>query len=96
MSFVTYTLYCIEDDGTTTSISTQDTALEDITDGARVTESVNFDYAYELRTGAATVASFRPNRTAYRGWAIRSGRMEGDYIHALDDRYDHDVDELAL
>jgi hypothetical protein len=38
------------------------------------------------------VACFAEGRIGYREWALRSGRLE--YIHSIDDRYDHDVDEL--
>jgi len=38
------------------------------------------------------VASFAEGRICYREWACRSGR-QGD-IHSIDDRHDHDVDEL--
>ena len=38
------------------------------------------------------VASFAEGRIGYREWARRNGRL-GD-IHSIDDRYDHDVDEL--
>jgi hypothetical protein len=31
-------------------------------------------------------------RIGYRDWARRNGRLYG--IHSLDDRYDHDIDEL--
>ncbi len=31
-------------------------------------------------------------RIGYREWARRNGRLEE--IHSLEDRYDHDVDEL--
>jgi len=31
-------------------------------------------------------------RMGYREWAHRNGRLEE--IHGLEDRYDHDVDEL--
>jgi len=41
---------------------------------------------------AGRVASFVGGRVGYREWARRNGRL-GD-IHSLDDRYDHDVDEL--
>jgi hypothetical protein len=89
-----YTLYRVNDDGSRTTVSTHDTAYDGIVAGAHITEYVDFDYSYELQTSGATVTSFRPNRVAYREWAIRSGRMAGDYIHSLDDKYDHDVDEL--
>jgi hypothetical protein len=38
------------------------------------------------------VASFAEGRIGYREWARRSGRLE--HIHSMDDRYDHDIDEL--
>jgi hypothetical protein len=38
--------------------------------------------------------ALRPGRIGYREWARRSGRL-GD-IHSIDDRYDHDVDELMV
>ena len=38
------------------------------------------------------VASFAEGRMVYREWARRSGRLED--IHSIDDRYDHDIDEL--
>jgi hypothetical protein len=54
------------------------------------------DFAYALYAGdpsngssTTRVASFRLGRIGYREWARRRG-----YIHSVDDRYDHDVDEL--
>jgi hypothetical protein len=88
-----YTLYKVNDDGTRTGVSKHDTAYEGIVEGGRITEYVDFDYSYELRNGRTTITSFRPNRVACREWAMRSGRLAGEYIHSLDDRYDHDVDE---
>ena len=38
------------------------------------------------------VATFAEGRKGYREWALSNGRL-GD-IHSIDDRYDHDVDEL--
>jgi hypothetical protein len=38
------------------------------------------------------VATFAEGRIGYREWARRSGHLE--YIHSIDDRYDHDIDEL--
>jgi hypothetical protein len=40
------------------------------------------------------VAFFAEERTGYREWARRNGRL-GD-IHSVDDRYLHDVDELMV
>jgi hypothetical protein len=39
-------------------------------------------------------ASFAEGRTGYREWARRNGRLAD--IHSIDDRYDHDVDELLV
>jgi hypothetical protein len=41
---------------------------------------------------ALRVASFVEGGIGYRDWARRDGRPEE--IHSIDDRYDHDVDEL--
>jgi hypothetical protein len=87
-----HTLYRVEDDGSRTEVSRYGTAYEGIVAGAHITEHVDFDYSYELHNGGSVVTAFRANRVAYREWAIRSGRLAGDYIHSLDDKYDHDVD----
>jgi hypothetical protein len=47
---------------------------------------------YGLYADGVKVASVAEGRIGYREWARRNGRL-GD-IHSLDDRYDHDVDEL--
>jgi hypothetical protein len=50
-------------------------------------------YAGDPLNGSSTrMASFREGRIGYREWALRSEHLE--YIHSLDDRYDHDIDEL--
>ena len=41
---------------------------------------------------AGTVASFVKGGIGYREWARRNGRLAD--IHSIDDRYDHDIDEL--
>jgi hypothetical protein len=38
------------------------------------------------------VTTFAEGWIGYLEWARRSGRL--DEIHSIDDRYDHDVDEL--
>ena len=50
------------------------------------------DFGYGLYAVGVKVASFAEGRIGFREWARRNGRL-GD-IHSLDDRYDHDVDEL--
>jgi hypothetical protein len=44
------------------------------------------------RFAAGTVASFVKGGIGYREWARRNGRLAD--IHSIDDRYDHDIDEL--
>ena len=38
------------------------------------------------------MGSFADGRLGYREWARRNGRLAD--IHSLEDRYDHDIDEL--
>jgi hypothetical protein len=55
-------------------------------------EVEDFEFSYGLYADGVTVALFAEGRMGYREWARRSGRLE--CIHSVDDRYDHDVDEL--
>jgi hypothetical protein len=57
----------------------------------------NFDFGYCLYAGDPSngspmtqVTSFREGRIGYRLWATRTGRISP----SVEDRYDHDVDEL--
>jgi hypothetical protein len=52
---------------------------------------VDFDFSYSLYTAdmVARVARFAEGRVSYREWTRRRG-----YIHRIDDRLDHDIDEL--
>ncbi len=53
----------------------------------------DFDFAYSLYADdGCKVATFREGRSGYREWARRSRRLY--YIHSVDDKYDHDVDQL--
>jgi hypothetical protein len=47
---------------------------------------------YGLYADGVRVACFAEGRMGHREWARRNGRL-GD-IHSIDDRYDHDIDEL--
>jgi hypothetical protein len=47
---------------------------------------------YGLQPICVGVASFAEGRIRYREWARRNGRLAD--IHSLDDRLDHDIDEL--
>jgi hypothetical protein len=46
----------------------------------------------DFNVGYGLYASFGEGRVGYRKWARRNGRLAD--IHSLDDRLDHDVDEL--
>jgi hypothetical protein len=88
-----YGLYRIEDDASTTLVSEHADFLTGIAAGGYAVEVEDFDYAYFLQSiDGVRVAKFREGRIGYRLWAVRSGRLAGDYIHSLDDKYDHDVD----
>jgi hypothetical protein len=95
---VAYVLCRIEDDYSLTPVSRHGDLLTGIAAGGYAVEVEDHDFAYALYAGdpsngsSTRVASFREGRIGYREWALRSGRLE--YIHSLDDRYDHDVDEL--
>jgi hypothetical protein len=58
-----------------------------------VVEVEDFDFANSRHTDdGCRVATFADGRIGLREWMRRSGRL--DTIHSLDDRLDHDVDEL--
>jgi hypothetical protein len=91
-----YTLCRIEDDASLTPVSQHGDMLTGIAAGGHAVEVEDFDFAYALYAGdpsngsSTRVASFREGRIGYRLWATRSGRIS----LSLEDRYDHDVDEL--
>lgn len=87
---IEYTVYRIEDDGTTTEVSSFASLSEATCEAGRIVENVDHDYAYELRTPNGRVATFAEGRIGYRMWAMRRGRISP----SVEDRYDHDVDEL--
>jgi hypothetical protein len=93
---VAYVLCRIEEDASLTSVSRHEDVLTGIAAGGYAVELEDFDFAYALYAGdpsngsSARVASFRLGRIGYREWATRSGRINP----SLEDRLDHDVDEL--
>jgi hypothetical protein len=60
--------------------------------GKHQVEVEDFDFSYGVYANGRRVICLAEGRIGYREWARRNGRL-GD-IHSLDDRYDHDVDEL--
>ena len=91
---VAYVLCRIEDDSSLTPVSEHEDLLGGIKAGKRMVEAEDVDFSYGLYTAdlITRVARFAYGRAGYREWARRSGRL--GYIHSIDDRYDHDVDEL--
>jgi len=59
--------------------------------GKHKVEVEDFEFSYGLYVDGGRVACFE-GRIGYREWERRNGRL-GD-IHSIDDRLDHDVDEL--
>jgi hypothetical protein len=87
-----YTLCRIEDDSSLTPISEHEDIVDGVAAGKHRVEVEDFDFGYGLYADGVKVASFADGRTGYREWARRNDRLAD--IHSLDDRLDHDVDEL--
>ena len=91
---VAYVLCRIEDASSLTPVSEHEDLLGGIKAGKRMVEAEDVDFTYVRYTAdmVARVAWFAYGQAGYREWARRSGRL--GYMHSIDDRYDHDVDEL--
>jgi|SRR5829696_4743323 len=96
-SSVAYVLCRIEDDSSLTSVSRHGDFLSGIAAGGYAVEVEDLEFAYALYAGdpsngscTTRVASFREGRIGYRLWAMRRGRISP----SVEDRLDHDVDEL--
>ena len=96
-SVAAYVLCRIEDDSSLTPVSQHGDFLTAIAGGGYAVEVEDPDFAYALYAGdpsngssTTRVASFREGRIGYRLWATRSGRINP----SVEDRLDHDVDEL--
>ena len=91
-----YVLCRIEDDSSLTPVSQHADFLTGIAAAGHAVEVEDSNFAYALYAGdpsngsSTRVASFREGRIGYRMWATRSGRI----TPSVDDRLDHDVDEL--
>src|ERR671913_519239 len=94
---VAYVLCRIEDDSSLTPVSRHKDMLTGIAAAGHAVEVEDHDFAYALYSGdpsngssTTRVASLPEGRIGYRLWATRSGRINP----SLEDRLDHDVDEL--
>jgi hypothetical protein len=93
---VAYVLCRIEDDSSLTPVSQHRDFLTGMAAAGYAVEVEDFDFAHALYAGdpsngsATRVASFREGRIGYRLWATRRGRISP----SVEDRLDHDVDEL--
>src|ERR671912_1704719 len=93
---VAYVLCRIEDDTSLTPISEHGDILTGIAAAGYAVEVEDLDFAYALYAGdpangsCTRVASFREGRIGYRLWAMRTGRINP----SIEDRLDHDIDEL--
>ena len=87
---VAYVLCRIEDDSSLTLISGHEDIGAGVAAGKHRVEVE--DFGYGVYADGVKVASFADGRIGYREWARSNGRL-GD-IHSIDDRYDHDIDEL--
>jgi hypothetical protein len=94
---VAYVLCRIEDDASLTPVSQHEDFLTGLAAAGHAVEVEDLHFAYALYAGdpsngssTTRVASFREGRIGYRLWAMRTGRISP----SIEDRYDHDVDEL--
>jgi hypothetical protein len=91
---VAYVLCRIEDDSSLTPVSKHEDIVDGVAAGKHQVEVEDFDFSYGLFADGVRVASFAEGRIGYREWARRNRRLAD--IHSLDDRYDHDIDELMI
>ena len=89
---VAYVLCRIEDDSSLTPISEHEDIVAAVVAGKHQVEVEDVDFSYGVYADGARVICFAEGRIGYREWARKSGRL-GD-IQSIDDRYDHDIDEL--
>jgi hypothetical protein len=89
---VAYVLCRIEDDASLTPISEHEDIAAGVAAGKHQVEVEDFEFSYGLYVDGRRVICLAEGRIGYREWARRNGKLAD--IHSLDDRLDHDVDEL--
>ena len=94
-----FTVHVVSDRGRSslTPVSQHEDILTGIAACGYTVEVEDLNFAYALYAGdpsngssTTRVASFREGRIGYREWATRSGRISP----SVEDRLDHDVEEL--
>jgi hypothetical protein len=91
---VAYVLCRIEDDASLTPVSEYEDIVDAVKAGKHRVEVEDFDFSYGVYANGRRVICFAEGRIGYREWARRSGRLAD--IHSIDDRFDHDIDELMV
>jgi hypothetical protein len=85
---VAYVLCRVEDDSSLTPVSRHGDLLTGIAAGGYAVEVEDLNFAYALYAGHPSNGS--STTPGYREWATRSGRINP----SVEDRLDHDIDEL--
>jgi hypothetical protein len=87
---VAYVFCRIEDDSSLTPVSEHEDIVAAVVAGKHEVE--DFDFSYGVYAIGQRVICLAEGRIGHRDWVRRNRRL-GD-IHSIDDRLDHDVDEL--
>ncbi len=89
---VAYVLCRVEDDSSLSPVSEHKDIVDAVAASKHQVEVEDFEFSYGLFVDGGRVACFAEGRIGYREWARRNGRLAD--IHSIDDRLDHDIDEL--
>jgi hypothetical protein len=87
---VAYVLCRIEDDSSLTFVSEHEDIVAAVIAGKHQVEVEDFDFSYGVYANGRRVICFAEGRIGYRLWAMKTGRISP----SVEDRLDHDVDEL--
>ena len=82
----------VEDDSSLTPVSEHQDIVDAVAAGENQVEVEDFDFSYGLFADGRRVASFAEGRIGYREWSRRSGRLAD--IHSIENRFDHNLDEV--
>jgi hypothetical protein len=82
----------VEDDSSLTLVSEHQDIVDAVAAGENQVEVEDFDFSYGLFADGGRVASFAEGRIGYREWSRRSGRLAD--IHSIENRFDHNMDEV--